>query len=281
MYYYILDPNKLTLPKFERLQVELQGMLAEFKVAGEIGRITALRSMSDLVETANQRGVKTLVACGSDDTFIRMLAELRGKDFALGFIPFDEESYLAKIFGVDSLYTAVKTLAARRIEKIDLAVISPHTYFLSYLEFGGITEYAKGLNFWSAIRPQKQDLEKISIRIDDSYTIETECLGGMIVNTRPTSSKDATIANPTDSFLDVLILEKLNRSDIVRYKQTIIDGHLERIPRTSVIKCRKVEFLEPRGLPILLGGRTITKIPATVQIIPNRLRVIVGKKRTF
>jgi diacylglycerol kinase family enzyme len=263
------------------MQIELQGMLAEFKVAGEIGRITALRSMRDLVETANQRGVKTLIACGTDDTFIRMLAELRGKDFALGFIPFDPNSYLAKIFGVESIYTAVKTIAARRIEKIDLGVISPHTYFLSYLEFGNVTAYAKNLSFWSAFKSQKQTLEKIAIRIDDSYTIETEALGGLVVNTRPTSSKNATVANPTDSFLDVLLLEKLTRSDIIRYKNVIAAGLLEHIPHTTVIKCRKVEFLEPKNLPIQLGDRMITKVPASVQIIPNRLRIIVGKKRTF
>ncbi len=281
MHYYILDPHKLTLPKFERMQVELQGMLTEFKISGEVGRITALRSMSDLVETANQRGTKTLVACGSDDTFIRMLAELRGKDFALGFIPFEENSFIAKILGIDSIYSAVKTIAARRIEKIDLGVVTPHTYFLSYLEFGTIKEQVQDLGIFSALRPIKQTLSKIAIRIDDSYIIETECLGGLVVNTRPTSGKSAAIANPTDGYLDVLILEKLQRSDILRYKNAILTGHLEQVPHTTAIKCRKVEFLEPRGLPIVLSERTITKAPATVQIIPQRLRVIVGRKRTF
>ena len=63
--------------------------------------------MADLVDTANQRGTKTLIAVGSDDTFVRLLAELRGKDFALGFIPLVEQSFLAKIFGISSPYEAV------------------------------------------------------------------------------------------------------------------------------------------------------------------------------
>lgn len=281
MYYYIVDQGNISLPKFERLLVELQGLLGEFHVSGEMSRVTQLRSVADLVDTANQRGTKTLVAVGSDDTFVRMLAELRGKDFALGFVPLTEESFLKKIFGIESLYDAVKVIAARRIEKIDLGVVSPSTYFLSYLEFGSIQEHIKQTNFWNLLKPLKQDPETIKIKIDDSYVVESKCLGGMVVNVRPTSSSNKTIANPTDSFLDVLVLEYLTRTDLVRFKDTIINGQLEEIPRTSVIKCRKVEIVEPRGLPILLSGRVVAKAPAAVQIIPQRLRMIVGKHRTF
>jgi len=281
MYYYIVDQGSIPLPKFERLQVELQGHLAEFHISGEMSRITQLRSMADLVDTANQRGTKTLIAVGSDDTFIRMLAELRGKDFALGFIPLVEESFLAKIFGISSLYEAVKNIAARRIEKIDLGIVSPNTYFLSYLEFGSIQEHIKQTNFWSLFKPLQQSPETIKIKIDDSYVVESKCLGGMVVNVRATSSSNKTIANPTDSFLDVLVLEYLTRTDLIRHKEAILAGQLEEIPRTSVIKCRKVEILEPRGLPIMLSGRVVAKAPAAVQIIPQRLRMIVGKNRTF
>jgi len=116
MHYYILDQNGLAIDKFEKLQTQLQGLLAEFKIAGETARVTPLRSIGDLVDTASQRGATTLVACGSDDTFNVMLAQLKGRDFTLGFIPFDEDSMLAKILGVEYLFIGVKTIAGRRIE---------------------------------------------------------------------------------------------------------------------------------------------------------------------
>src|ERR1700685_851128 len=118
MHYYILDQHNLPMEKFEKLQTELSGLLAEFKISGEAARVTPLRSVQDLVDTASQRGASTLIACGSDDTFNLMLAALKGRDFTLGFIPFDEDSHLAKILGVDSVFTGVKTIAGRRIEKI-------------------------------------------------------------------------------------------------------------------------------------------------------------------
>ena len=67
----------------------------------------------------------------------------------------------------------------------------------------------------------------------------------------------------------------------LKYKPDIAAGVLENIPGTSVIKCRQVEFLEPRGFPLNIAGRTFAKIPAVISIIPRELRMIVGKGRTF
>jgi diacylglycerol kinase family enzyme len=280
MYYYILDPQHIEQQKFERLQVELQGLLAEFKISGEMSRVTSLRSIQDLVETASERGTRTLVACGTDDTFNLMLSYLRGRDFTVGFIPLDEDSYLGKILGIDSLLTAVKTIAARRIERVDLATLGP-SYFMSYVEFGITSSKLRNLSWWNSLKALSVPEHKLSIRIDNSYTMEISCLGGIVANSRSTSCNSDTIANPTDGFLDLLVLEKLNKLDIIKYKDVIAEGCLEKIPKTSVIKCRKVEFLEPRGFPLTMAGRVFTKVPAAIEIIPRRLRLIVGKNRTF
>lgn len=280
MYYYILDPANLPAPKFERLQIELQGLLAEFKISGEIGRITSLRNMADLVDTAAQRGVKTLIACGNDDTFNLMLTHVKGRDLTVGFVPFDETSYLAKILGVDTVAAAVKTIAARRIERIDLARVGS-TYFIGYLELGIVPKQVRDLSWWSSMRSFINASHPMKIQIDDSYTIDIKCLGGLVANTRSTSSKNVNIANPTDGFLDLLILEKLKRTDILKYKNAIAEGRWEEIPHTTVIKCRKIGFLEPLGFHVTMFHRVVAKFPATVEIIPQRLKIIVGKNRTF
>jgi diacylglycerol kinase family enzyme len=278
MYYYILDPTNLDPAKFERQQVELQGLLAEFKIAGEMARVTSLRTIQDLVETASDRGVKTLVACGNDDTFNLMLSYLRGRDFTLAFIPFQENCYLAKILGLDTVLNAVKTIAARRIEPLDLATLGSG-YFLGYVEFGIASHKLKNLGWWS-IKSLVIPGHKLTLRIDNSYTMETSCMGGIIANTRSTSC-DPGVANPTDGFLDLLILEKLSKFDILKYKDQIADGCLEKIPNTTVIKSRRVEILAPQGFPLNIAGRVFAKAPVTIEIIPRRLRMIVGKNRTF
>lgn len=280
MYYYILDQNRLPVDKFERLQTELSGLLAEFNIAGESSRVTPLRSVADLVDTASQRGVKTLVACGNDDTFNLMLAALRGRDFTLGFIPFDENTYLSKILGIDTLYNGVKTIAGRRIEKIDLCKIAGN-FFISFLEFGVMSQNLKQAGWWSALKLLSVETKNYTIKIDDSYVLNLSALGGLAANIRSTSCDSQKIANPTDGQLDLLFLEKLSRPQILRYRKNIAEGCLENIPKATVIKCRKIEFLEPRGQPLTMLGRVVAKFPATVEIIPHRLRMIVGKNRTF
>jgi diacylglycerol kinase (ATP) len=280
MHYYILDQNSLPMEKFEKLQTELSGLLAEFKVAGEAARVTPLRTVQDLVDTASQRGTKTLVACGNDDTFNLMLAALKGRDFTLGFIPFNETSNLAGLLGIDSVFTGVKTIAARRIEKIDLAKISG-SYFISYLEFGVMSHNIKTAGMWQGLKLLSSESKAFTIRVDDSYNITINGLGGLVVNIRSSSSQNEKIANPTDGNLDLLILERLNKMQILRYRQAIAEGNLEKVPNTSVIKCKKIQFLEPRGFNLTMLGRVVAKFPAMVEIIPQRLRLIVGKNRTF
>lgn len=280
MYYYIFDQGSQPMEKFEQWQTEATGLMAEFKIAGETARVTPLRSISDLVDTASQRNAKTLVACGSDDTFNLMLAALKGRDFVLGYIPFEESSYLSTILGIKSIFEGVKTIAARRLEKIDLAKISGN-YFISYLEFGVMSQNLKNTGFFSALKLLSGEPKKLQIKIDDAYTVNLEALGGLVVNTRSSSSKNRGIANPTDGNLDLLILEKLSKTEIFRYRKIIAEGFLEQVPKTTVIKCKKIEFLEPRGTNLTMLGRIVNKFPSQVEIIPQRLRMIVGKNRTF
>lgn len=281
MYYYILDPTNLSLEKFERLHVDLQGLLTEFNIAGEMQRVTTLRTIPELVENAANRGVKTLVACGNDDTFNQVLAALKGRDFTLGFIPLDpENSYLATILGVKDTATAVKTIAARRIEHMDMAR-SGNLHFISYLEFGIMSKGLKGSSWWTNITMLTSQPAQLTVRIDNSYTVDMQCLGGLIVNTRATSSKSAAVANPTDGHLDLLILEKLNKLEALRYKTAINNNQLEALPHPTVIKCRKVDFLQPRGFNLTMFSRVIAKFPVSVEMVNQKLRIIVGKNRTF
>lgn len=280
MYFYILDSTNITPSEFEKAQVTLQGLLTQFRISGEMVRVTSIRGIPELVELAAERGVKTLIACGTDDTFNIMLAYLAGRDFALGFIPLVEGTSLGQILGINNLETAVKTVAARRLEKMDLALLGDN-YFISQVEFGIASTKVKNMSWFSSMTSLGKDEIKVKLRIDNSYIMDITCLGGTITNSRTTSSSNNTIANPTDGFLDLMILERLSRVDILKYKPDIAAGVLENIPGTSVIKCRQVEFLEPRGFPLNIAGRTFAKVPAVVSIIPRQLRMIVGKGRTF
>jgi diacylglycerol kinase family enzyme len=281
MYYYILDQQAYPPESFERLQIQLHGLLAEFNISGEFARVTSLRTMRDCVDTASLRGAKTLVACGSDETFNLMLANLQARDFTVAFVPFEPKtSYLATILGLPDLPTAVKTIAARRIERIDLARAG-NFYFISWLEFGVTSKRLSSIGLWQQLKLLTAPGIPIQVRIDNTYTLEIECLGGLIVNSRSTSAFNQQLANPTDGYLDLLIMEKLKSTEVLRYRNAISNGLLETIPHTSVIKCKRIEFLQPDGIPVTVSSKVLTKFPVSVEIIPQQMRVIVGKNRTF
>ncbi len=282
MYFYILDPHNIPQKNFERQQTELQSLLTEFNVGGEMARITPLRIMQDLVDTAASRGVKTLVACGTDETFNQMLAAVKGRDFTLGFIPFAPNTQLGHILGMNDLQTCVKTIAGRRMEKLDFAQID-NNYFISYLELGIGAETNKPQGFLSTMKLfSSLSPVELKMRIDDSYTITSKTAGGLVVNTRSTKNGgDESIGNPQDGYLDLLLIEKLSGMNAAKYKGEIQNGYYENIPDSTVIRCKKIEFLEPLGYRICIDGVEMAKVPATVDVLPQALKMIVGKNRTF
>lgn len=281
MYYYIVDPRNIPQKNFERQYSELQSLLTEFNISGEMARITPLRMIQDLVDTAANRGVSTLVACGTDETFNQMLVAIKDRDFTLAFVPFSPDTQLGRILGMSDLRTSVKTIAGRRIEKLDLARINSD-YFMSYLEMGIGTYTNKPVGLLGSMKLFAGSAVEAKFRIDDSYTVNSKMMGGLIANTRGTQMCAGTpIGNPQDGYLDLLLIEKLSRVSAARYKNEFINGCYEKIPGATAIRCKKIEFLEPLNYRIFMDGTEIAKTPATIQIIPGKLKMIVGRNRTF
>jgi diacylglycerol kinase family enzyme len=280
MYFYILDPRPLNADKFENTLTELQTLLGEFNIAGDSSRVTPLCTVSDLVETAVSRGATILVACGSDETFIIMVLALKGRSFSVAFIPLvPEQSQLATILGVTNLQSAVKAIAGRRTLMIDTALVG-ETEILTYLEFG-VMSGGNPSGLLAGYRALSQEPKQYQIRIDNSYTMSLPCVGGMLVNMRGTTCGEDNLGQPTDGYLDLLLVEPVGAWDAFRYRSSIASGCLEQLPGTTVIRCKSVEFLSPEQEPLTVGGKAISKMPSTVTVQPSKLKLIVGKNRTF
>jgi diacylglycerol kinase family enzyme len=281
MYFYILDPRNVPQKDFERQHTELQSLLTEHRISGELARVTPLRPVQDLVDIAAAKGAKTLVACGTDETFHQMLAATKQRDFTLAFVPFTPKSQLGGILGLESIAQCVKVIAGRRIERLDAAVVNG-SYFISYLELGVGKEVGHDLGALSLFKLFGTSPVELKMRIDDSYTVTSKAMGALVMNTRGTVVNDGTvIGNPQDGFLDLLLVEKLGKVAILRNKKAILSGHYESIPGSTSIRCKKVEFLEPLGSRIYIDGTELAKVPTSVEIVPGKLRMIVGKNRAF
>ena len=54
MYFYILDSTNISPAEFEKAQVTLQGLLTQFRISGEMVRVTSIRGIPELVEPQSE-----------------------------------------------------------------------------------------------------------------------------------------------------------------------------------------------------------------------------------
>jgi diacylglycerol kinase family enzyme len=277
MHYYIVDAQKLTQKQYERVQNELYSSLSIFRVSGEVVRITGVRTLPQLVESALQRGAGTIIAVGTDETFNDLINATLHKDIILGFIPV-MHCELGNILGIKNIEYGAKAIAGRRIAELDLGVVNGN-YFITKLGFG-VLKQSQG---WIGSLSHLFSLPNYTLRFSavEKYQASAEAVGGLIINSRDNESMDNSIGDPTDGELDIMLLPKLSKLQTLKYRGSILSGHFEKIPGSSVVQAEKLEILEPEGLPLKAGERVLAKTPATIEILPKAIKVIVSRDRKF
>lgn len=264
MYYYLIDPKQYEGKNFEFTQTQLLSLLTEYHVGGEAARVTALRTVEDLTATALSHGTKTLVVVGGDETFGRVMTVCRDKEITLAFVALNTRSEIAKILGIGhGLEGAVAAIAKRLVETIDMARID-NTHFISNIYF----EQAQGCEFV----------------LDGSFHVRGDFLGGAIINMRSTDacrSARALPGNPKDGVLDVAMAGRLSRLQSWMHRKKIEAHCYDALPGSSIMHGRKIEIKAPVGLKLMLSGVPVATAPAVIEVVPEKLRVVVGKSRQF
>lgn len=278
MYYYIVDPEHLNQRQFERVQNQLYSCLSEYRISGETTRVTSLRTVNQLVENAFSHGVKTLVAVGGDETLFDLINAIKGREVVIGFIPI-YDSEIAQVLGVRDIDHACKTIASRRIMNLDVGNIN-QSLFLTKLSFGVNLTQTNPFSF--KLIQQLFNLPVFEVKFTtQDYKATLKVVGGQVINSRGNNCSQANLGNPTDGILDVLLLPKLERMQLIRHRRDIVKGCFESISESSLLHLNKIEITSPDGLPLRVGNRIIAKTPATIEILPKAIKIIAGKDRKF
>lgn len=287
MYFYIFDPGKdKEIKYFERIQGRLLNLLAEHRIEGDTYRVTAIRTVELLAEQAISAEAKTLIVVGSDATLNKAVNTLTRKqaDLTVGFIPLDPDSTLAGIFGIPSdIEQAVKALAGRLTAELDLGKVGEH-FFLSKVDLGPNAFPRIESGFWglSALsRLSKLQPFTVMLSLENSFTATSEVLAAQIINSRNNEGCRFRLGDPTDQLLDVLLLHKLSRSQMFRYRRELATGCLDSVPGATIMHAKKIDVLGPKKLPVSVEGQVYTKAPATITMAAEKIRLIVGKGRQF
>jgi len=248
MYQYFYDAL-LAEEKYARPITIIENRLADLGLQGRVSRLNLFRDPREFILEAVKRGVDTVVAVGNDETLSRVVNAVGDLGLTVGMIPFGPKNEISKILGVGEGLAACDCLANRLIQKIDLGKINDF-YFLSHLKTNSA----------------------VSLRQGGEYSVRSLGKNEVEIYNLPTAEERA---NPQDGYLEAYI-KPAGRKIFGK-----ISGKNSPRDVSSYFPIRKVMLEGGKGAEILVDGLKKINAPAEVQIMPNQLRIIVGKNRLF
>jgi len=305
MYYYIINPAAGN-GKIAKIQDKLKSLVKSLGIDGEFVKTTGGNDMKKLVQMALEKNRNTIIALGGDGTVNEMANILVDKKATLGVIPTGNTNSLARTLGINSWEEACQILAARKVEKIDLAKIISlpskssqkvkERYFITSAEIGFESKIAKnrseGRFFYKFIFGQKilkqifsLNAQKVTIEVNDSFTATTQMFTLIVSNCRfykkLQSNNLCFISNPKDNLLDTLIVSKMPRFKMIKNLSSIMNGCYENLPETSVFRSKNVKIVTKEPMDLSVDGELVAQTPVEIEVVPHQLKVIVGKNRKF
>jgi diacylglycerol kinase family enzyme len=255
MHYYIYD-HYLNDKKYTPTINKIETRLTDLGINGRAEKLTILKSMSEIVSEVEKKGASTVVAVGNDSTVSKMISMLPNLNITLGIIPIGPNNEIAKILGIPEEEAACDTLSARLTEKIDLGKANGH-YFISHIKLPSEKDIIIDCGNYN-ISPLTQN-SAINI-----------CNFNILTNTKKMPSSD-----PKDGVLEAVFLAE-------KKPQGFFNIFKKKYSQNSVFPFKKLKVkCDKECLPAIADGHTTIKTPISIEVVPKKLKIIVGKNRMF
>lgn len=280
MYYYIYD-SFLNSSKYEKILDKINQELVSLQISGEIGRVSSLRRLEDLVFEALKKNCHTLVAIGNDETVNKIINILFKEEFfqkekfllpVLGIIPVGQKNSLASLLGI-SEDSACQILSARITRFFDLGRINS-SFFICQAE----------------IKAEKEAfLRRMIFEIDENFKIKTDLNSAEMVNLGEISFPEKKMfsesqiyyrrffSDPCDGQLNLII--KADQR-LKSFRERFFFFKRKKLEK-SLLQFKKLKIITPQSIPIFLDNRLLEKTPAFVEVRSKALKIIIGKQRKF
>jgi hypothetical protein len=250
MYYYLFD-SPLADKRYSAIVNRIEFRIIELGINGRMDRLSILKNMQELIDSAVKHGAETIVIVGDDSAIARAVSIVARYKVTLGIIPVGEHLEIPKALGIPEGEAACDVLSKRVIRTIDLGKANDQ-YFLFSLDV-----------------PAQQ----VSVECDGHYRISL--LGvprAFSICNFSTEQREHKACDPEDGLLEAIIKEEpagwnpFKKSQAV---ESVFPLH------TAKIVCNDA------SIPLTLDGGSVVKTPVTVEVAPKKLRVVVGKDRHF
>ncbi len=286
MYYYIYD-SFLENNKYVKIIDRIELRLSDLGISGERTKVRPLRDMKEIILEIVAQDRPTIVAVGNDHTFktiadiILNQTEKPLAEVTLGIIPVGLPKSIATALGVPAGESACEAISARIVKILDLGKIH-NTYFLTRALVGFGTQTKDVTAKKTLFRALRYRGREATFRIDDKFQVRVHLFQAAIVNLSiQPQAKPA--GNPEDGIFNVFITSKQNKFSLIKNYSTIENEQYLNLPNTSIFKARKVQIISPtkKQLMITADNHKIGTTPLTIQIVPHKLKMIVGRNRAF
>ncbi len=257
MYYYIYD-SFVADKKYETLTHKIEARLMDLGINGRSEKLTILKSYKEIVNDAIAKGAQTIVAVGNDETVSKIIGSLSNYSITIGIIPIGQTNSIASMLGIPQGEAACNVLSSRIVEKIDLGKAN-NSYFISSLDVPAQPSIVMDYGSYSVSPLSEKNV--ITIR-----NFNTDDVRG---------SDSEHTSNPKDGIFETVISGPKKKSGILGLFQ-------QEYGKGSVFPFKKLKIkCASDCLPIIADGQTTIKTPVTVEVLPKKLNIIVGKNRMF
>lgn len=248
-YFYLYD-SYLQDRSFAATLIKLETTLTDLGIQGRVGRLTLLKSVKDIVESAIKDGADTIVAVGNDITLSQVAqVVIRQPKITVGFIPLGPNNQsIATILGIPLGILACHVLSSRIVEELTVGKVN-NQYFLQSITLQGT--------------PVLECEDSFELMLEQPHTVR-------ICNLDNCDNDSTQTSVQAGELIAILTPQTVGGFKFLRHSPT----------QNSTLPIRELRVVSTDDeLPILVDNYRTIKTPVTITTAPQRLRVIVGKKR--
>lgn len=288
MYYYIYD-SFLESPRYRKIIDRVELRLADLGITGDVARVRPLRDLKEIVWEGLVRGRRTIITLGNDYTFAKVANIVLNQDkiplseLTLGFIPMDEPNSIGQGLGIPLGEIACDVISSRIVKVIDLGQIRREYFFTkAIIGFGADVKDKDKKGKFSSWRAFRYHPAEVILKLDNKFQVRVDLFGAIFTNLAA-GRKAFPHVTPEDGVLNVFVVARMPKFSLGKRLKLISEEQYYSLPKTSLFKAKRVEVAAggKKNFDILADNRKIGRTPTVIEVASRKLRVIVGKERTF
>ncbi len=243
---YVYDET-LADKRWEREVQQIENELARRGIEGTTARASALCEAKQLVKGFVGQGVKNLILVGPDRLLQTVIPMLPDVDVTVGFLPLGP-SLIGSLLGIPSGPKAVDVIAARLVERLDLAQVNGRPFLLEVTAPNTIA----------------------GIDVGGDYRLRPSVRGAIAIRNLAGGGASGIAANPMDGELEIVLQAESQEGRGWVWKKKVLT-------ETKVfLKAGTMHAEQP--FQVFIDGEAFMGTTFAFSVLPNKLKLITGRR---